>query len=300
MTQLPNLQRLHAEFNRRWFGNRLRSIPVLVVDSMPYGKSLGQFRGNDLLVFKNAPNPEAVLLHEMVHQMLSETGRAVAGKGRDGRHNNPAWCSAIVELTQRIWGRKVQAAPDRIGKVRGPDGKRRSVRVVHAGHLTREEFSGWPWSLGLVVPVLEPLATSTANYANPAAAVATPAKVPQPVPVVQPEAVHVGKRDPISEGVVPAPAAPKRRRKSLREPSEDPHVRQFSVQLHNRLEGSRLYVRGLVDHFRRPEFCRQLLEAMAAAPVNTKPMPATIDGVSVCIVKLYGNRGGYMVRVQPA
>jgi hypothetical protein len=284
---------LHRTLNVRFFGGRLQSIPVVWTASLPYGRAAAHYDGHAILVRRTAQNVPEVLLHECLHQLLHESGAVpmVPGRDRDAAHNHPAWCQGVQELTQAIWKVTVKAAPEQVQKVR-LDGKRRSIRCVPPGCLSRRDLAGWPLSLGLHLPLL------AVTTAPPVAAAAF--QVPQPVPVVQPETAHDGKRGTIPEDVVPAPAAPKRRRKSLREPSEDPHVRQFSIQLHNRLKGSRLYVRGLVDHFRRAEFCRQLLEAVAAVPVNTTGVPASIDGVAVVIVKLHGNFGGFMVRVKPA
>ncbi len=116
------------EYNKRYFGGRLKPVPIALVSTSPYGHWLGLTRCGEHrthLIELTSPGQgkkliadRGVLLHEMVHQHLAETGLSPS-------HDGEPWCSEVMRLHQAITGTGIWAAPDIVTKERG---SRRSVR----------------------------------------------------------------------------------------------------------------------------------------------------------------------------
>ena len=77
-----------------------------------------------------------VLLHEMIHQFLSFTGR-------DIRHASRDWCAEIMRIGPELGLPPFQAEPSRVTKVRLQDGRRLSKRVT-GGDWTMPMIAGFP------------------------------------------------------------------------------------------------------------------------------------------------------------
>ena len=90
-----------------------------------------------------------VLLHEMLHQHLTENGESP-------KHEHAPWCEGIMRLHYDLTGKRVWAAPEMAVKKNNPEtGKRKSYRVPRPHPQTGElsidhlAIATWPHSLGL-------------------------------------------------------------------------------------------------------------------------------------------------------
>jgi hypothetical protein len=148
------LAELWHGINLRLFDGRLLPVPIWLPRTTTYGRWIGLCTSNRRrqtlsLQVKYQLTPQAqadVLLHEMVHQALVESGQASG-------HNAWPWCQQIVRLTSDIWGHDIWAAPSVPRRVAG-----KSMRVQPNGpdgrpSLTRKQIATWPHSIGLRLPI---------------------------------------------------------------------------------------------------------------------------------------------------
>ena len=80
----------------------------------------------------------------------------LAEQGLDPAYCSEPWCNEVMRLHPLVTrGERVWAAPDTVGKVRRPDGSRKSVRTKPPSPspfwraLIQREISGWPRAAGL-------------------------------------------------------------------------------------------------------------------------------------------------------
>jgi hypothetical protein len=143
------------EYNRLYFGGRLRPLPIFLTPATPYGHLLGWCCGHDVRVIALAAPRQGdvlvadrdTLLHEMVHQLLFE-------EGVSPRHKDEPWCREIMRLHKQITGKEIWAGKYTVMKKRVGDG-RASVR----GNLPRPgtgepsipqaEIARWPHDSGI-------------------------------------------------------------------------------------------------------------------------------------------------------
>ena len=148
------LARLWCSFNDQLFEGRLSPVPIFQPTASPFGRWIGLYQGNDrneslliqLLRGESREEKFAVLLHEMIHQCLHESGE-------NPNHNSIAWCNQIMRLTREVWKLEIWAAPSLPRKIKGA-----SVRVQKSSpdgkpSITRKQIASWPQSLGLQIPV---------------------------------------------------------------------------------------------------------------------------------------------------
>ena len=122
--------RIHAawcKYNDLYFNNTLKPLPIVPTAILPYGHCVAYTRGSRGVanhIMLAAPKQgevlvadKGVLLHEMIHQHLFETGK-------DPSHAGKPWCDCIVRLNKQIGRKAIHAAPDKFGK----DADRRSFR----------------------------------------------------------------------------------------------------------------------------------------------------------------------------
>jgi hypothetical protein len=167
---------LFGVLNKTVFDGALPVLPVTFPATLPYGRDIGQCHwclgganGEHRCIQIKSDVVGAmadVLLHEMLHAILSHTGR-------DPGHNSANWCSEVMRITWLVWGREVWAAPERVGKTHTDEnGKRKSVRFqpkspTGVKSIGRDTLSRWPHSLFLSVPWQEMLGGS--SWVPPAA-----------------------------------------------------------------------------------------------------------------------------------
>lgn len=142
-----------GSFNEKYWQGKLVPLPIWLPSAPPYGRWFGLYSGgpgrtsHHIQIKRGLDNQSmlGVLLHEMTHQYLYESGQ-------ESQHNSEPWCDEIMRLTKLIWGRDIWASPSQPRKV---DGK--SVRVQKTGPNGEESLplkliSTWPDSLRLSVP----------------------------------------------------------------------------------------------------------------------------------------------------
>jgi hypothetical protein len=155
------------EFNAHLFDGELRPVPLVITNTMPFGKRIafcsyspgGHGRTITLNVPKFKAKPGTVryelladndtLLHEMVHQFLFE-------RGEDPAHAGEPWRREIMRLNLAITGKPIWAGASRSVRVRGENGE--GSRVIRANapsedgreSLTQARIARWPHDTGTI------------------------------------------------------------------------------------------------------------------------------------------------------
>ena len=159
------------DLNKRHFDNKLEPLPIILVNTSPYGRWLGCTYCNlkkrrAHLIQLAMPRQKTVLiadrgvlLHEMLHQQLTE-------RGDSPKHEHQPWCEGIMRLHLELTGTRIYAAPETVTKSKDADpvtGKKKSIRVPRRHpdtgkpSLDRMSIATWPHSLGLELgPFREP------------------------------------------------------------------------------------------------------------------------------------------------
>lgn len=156
------------QLNKAHFKNALEPLPIILVNTSPYGRWLGCTycnlkRKRAHLIQLTMPRhrhdaihydlvaDRGVLLHEMIHQSLTETGRSP-------KHEHEPWCEEIMRLHFKLTGKHIFAAPETVTKTKDIDpatGKKKSIRVPRRHPETgkpsidRMSVATWPHSLGV-------------------------------------------------------------------------------------------------------------------------------------------------------
>ncbi len=146
-----------AESWRRWnerlWEGRLQPVPIIQPTATPYGHWIGLYSYNhenqslSIQLKRGCPLSDKIdiLLHEMVHQGLSESCN-------DPSHNAIPWCQEIIRITKAVWDIDIWASPS---VPRKRDG--RSIRIQKPSpngepSIPLKAIASWPHSLGLKVP----------------------------------------------------------------------------------------------------------------------------------------------------
>jgi hypothetical protein len=148
-------------FNKRHFKNALEPIPIILVSTSPFGTwggctlcNVAERRAHLIQLTmpskgKALRSDRGTLLHEMLHQHLTE-------QGEDPGHNKQAWRDGIMRLHFDITGERIWAAKQTVGKVREGEGSyRRSIRQqkpcpeTGLPSLGQMAIATWPHSVGL-------------------------------------------------------------------------------------------------------------------------------------------------------
>jgi len=156
---------LWASLNDRLWDGQLDPVPLWLPRCTTYGAWIGLCTSNTKgqvlhLQVKYQLGRQAradVLLHEMVHQCLVQTGQK-------SNHNAWPWCEEIRRLTSDIWGIDIWASPAVPRKVDG-----RSKRVQRPGpdgqqSITRRQIATWPSSIGRRLPLDEYLTNEVGRW----------------------------------------------------------------------------------------------------------------------------------------
>jgi hypothetical protein len=143
---------LWREYNALFFDAALQVTPVLYVPTSPYGHWIGLHlhQRNIYLMFPNKSRTwgrvRGVLLHEMIHQHLAQSGE-------NPQHAGAPWCREIMRISRQL-GRNVWAGKYTVRRVNG-----KSVRINLAQPspdgalaLNQKQISRWPRSIGLDPP----------------------------------------------------------------------------------------------------------------------------------------------------
>jgi len=144
---------LWNRYNRDYFDGALEPTPVLYVPASPWGAWVGCFI-RDRNVYLMYPGKKrswgyvrGVLLHEMVHQFLHQSGKSTA-------HASEDWCREIMRLS-KMFGKNIWAGKYTVRKVRG---KSQRINLPNpdensaAPELNQKQISQWPNSIGIEPP----------------------------------------------------------------------------------------------------------------------------------------------------
>jgi hypothetical protein len=105
-----------VEFNGIYFGGVLKPVPLVITNTLPFGKRLafcsyGGPHSPGRTITLNIPKDHCrlladnnTLLHEMLHQYLFERGEYPS-------HDGEPWRREIMRLTKVITGREIWAGP---------------------------------------------------------------------------------------------------------------------------------------------------------------------------------------------
>lgn len=146
---------LWHQYNEAYFEGRLFPVPIIYVPASPYGHWIGLCSGDGhrtgyiYLTRRPWEETRGTVLHEMLHQYLSESGQGVP------RHNGQPWRDEIMRISRDHFGREIRANGPKVTKERLPDtASRRSVKVYESGSLIQGEIARWPHSVGIIPPDL--------------------------------------------------------------------------------------------------------------------------------------------------
>jgi hypothetical protein len=143
-----------VEFNKRFFGGKLRPVPLVITHTQPFGRRLAFCSYNPgtlgRTITVNVPKhhksllaDNGVLLHEMIHQALFELGE-------DAAHASEGWRREIMRLHEEITGKQIWAGRSMTKRVRGEDGKLSKVVRINSpspdgeGSLGQDDIATWP------------------------------------------------------------------------------------------------------------------------------------------------------------
>ena len=141
------------EYNRAYFGGRLRPLPIFLTPVSPYGHWVGRTCVSREVTHIALTAPKSgeflvanrgVLLHEMLHQYLFEWGVCP-------HHAGGPWRWEIMRLHRQITGREIWAGEYTVVKDKG----RKSVRVNRPHPRTGEpslvqmQIARWPYGTGI-------------------------------------------------------------------------------------------------------------------------------------------------------
>jgi hypothetical protein len=140
--------------NSQLFENRLAPLPILMPSATSYGAWIGRFTLNEKceslsIELKRNQSLQCkanVLIHEMCHQALGESGSLM-------KHNGCPWCELIMGLTREIWGIEIWASPSVPRKVNGKSRRIQKPSPDGKPSIVRNAIAQWPQSLGLTIPM---------------------------------------------------------------------------------------------------------------------------------------------------
>lgn len=144
---------LWREYNDVYFGGSLAVTPVLYVPTSPYGHWVGLHR-HDQNIYLMFPGEKrswnfvrGVLLHEMIHQHLSQ-------RGKNPAHAGEPWCSEIMRISKllgaNIWAGRYTVKKMNGKSVRANEEPPASLKGLQA--LNQKQIARWPHSIGIAPP----------------------------------------------------------------------------------------------------------------------------------------------------
>ena len=147
------------DFNERFWEGKLEPVPLFLVAATPYGNWSGLCTHNKQRTINiqikhglDLQTKRGVLLHEMVHQYLVESGANI-------RHNGQPWCTEIMRISRDYFGKAIWAGAPKMARVKRRNPKTKEMekvitRINPPGpngepSLTQKEIAGWPHSVSL-------------------------------------------------------------------------------------------------------------------------------------------------------
>src|SRR5215472_6235306 len=118
-----NVVKRWCEFNATYFDGTLRPVPLVISNTLPFGKRIAFCSYNPnatgRTITLNVPKDHKslvadndTLLHEMVHQSLFE-------RGEDAAHLSKGWRREIMRITKLITGAEIWAGPSVVRRIDG-------------------------------------------------------------------------------------------------------------------------------------------------------------------------------------
>jgi hypothetical protein len=154
-----------TEFNAKYFDGKLKPIPLVITQTLPYGHLLafcsytGKNGSPGRTITLNVPDQHDrlladndTLLHEMIHQCLFERGESAA-------HKSSGWRKEIMRLHHLITGQDIWAGRSTTVR-RKVDGVSKVVRINvtnpdnNTASLKQGEIARWPHSCGICLGTL--------------------------------------------------------------------------------------------------------------------------------------------------
>jgi hypothetical protein len=144
---------LWRHYNHDYFNGVLEPTPVLYIPTSPWGHWVGcHIRDRNIYLMYPSEKRSwgfvrGVLLHEMVHQFLEQSGVDVG-------HDGTPWCQEIMRLS-KVFGRNIWAGKYTVTKVHGRSqrtNKPNPDKDSKAIALNQDQISKWPHSIGLEPP----------------------------------------------------------------------------------------------------------------------------------------------------
>jgi hypothetical protein len=141
------------EFNARYFGGRLRPVPLVITNTQPFGKRLAFCSYNPAtsgrtitlnvpVAFRRLLADNGVLLHEMIHQALFE-------RGEDAAHASEGWRNEIMRLHELLTGKQIWAGRSTTKRVDGKVMRINKPKSDGTASLTQGAIARWPHSTGI-------------------------------------------------------------------------------------------------------------------------------------------------------
>ena len=147
------------EFNERFWQGELEPTPIFQPSSTAYGRWVGLTTFDKKRVYSiqiklgklSLAEKRQILVHEMVHQHLVETGV-------NPRHNSAGWCSEIMRISREL-GREFWASPPKMARVERLNKEtgrmeKTITRINPPGpngepSLSQQDIAHWPQSVGI-------------------------------------------------------------------------------------------------------------------------------------------------------
>jgi hypothetical protein len=141
------------EFNGRYFDDQLRPVPLVITNTLPFGKRLAfcsyDSAASGRTITLNVPKDHrqlladnGVLLHEMIHQALFE-------RGTDPAHASEGWRSEIMRLHELITGSRIWAGRSITKRIDGKMVRINKPKDDGTESIKQGPIARWPHSVGI-------------------------------------------------------------------------------------------------------------------------------------------------------
>lgn len=148
------ITKLWSALNQKHFDNVLKPLPLWFPSLFPYNKTAGRFTANlegqslsiQIKAGMTLQDKSDVLLHEMIHQYLSESDL-------NPNHNALPWCNQIMRLSKDIWDKTIWASPSVPRKVNGISKRIQKPSSEGSPSIPLADIASWPHSIDLHLPI---------------------------------------------------------------------------------------------------------------------------------------------------
>jgi len=142
-----------AVYNDRYFGGALKSVPLVITNTQPFGGKLAFCSyhpgGEGRTITVNVPQDHnrlladnGVLLHEMIHQFLFE-------RGEHAGHDGAPWRREIRRLNLILTGIEIWAGASKLTRINKKVVRINAPNANGQLSLRQGEIARWPHSMGI-------------------------------------------------------------------------------------------------------------------------------------------------------